>query len=214
MSRPPLLDETNLSSEQKLIFDNIRSGPLRTGNHYGWRLLEIRFEWHVHAPIAARYGVTTDVIAYEEGCKQSGRPVDFNNWCVAKSIFVAKNEATARNYARGAGSPYVHYFSSLFTKLVKNGRSNLFKEDPDMPDSALKLDTVMDRCVIHGSPKQVAEKILAFRDEVGPFGTLLYAGHDWVDPVLAKDSMRMMAEDVLPLVNQRIGKQSLMESVA
>ena len=116
MSRPPLLDETNLSSEQKLIFDNIRSGPLRTGNHYGWRLLEIRFEWHVHAPIAARYGVTTDVIAYEEGCKQSGRPVDFNNWCVAKSIFVAKNEATARNYARGAGSPYVHYFSSHFSK--------------------------------------------------------------------------------------------------
>jgi alkanesulfonate monooxygenase SsuD/methylene tetrahydromethanopterin reductase-like flavin-dependent oxidoreductase (luciferase family) len=157
-------------------------------------------------PISANFlmpkWVATHMASYAEGCKLGGRTLDFNNWRVAKSIFVAKDEATARNYARGTGSPYVHYFNSLFTKLVKNGRSNLFKEDPDMPDSALKLDMVLDRCVIHGTPKQVAEKILAFRDEVGPFGTLLYAGHDWVDPVLAKDSMRMMAEEVLPLVNK------------
>ncbi len=169
-------------------------------------------------PISANFlmpkWVGTHKSSYEEGCKLGGRLVDFNNWRVAKSIFVAKDEATAREYARGPRSPYVHYFNSLFTKLVKNGRSNLFKEDPDLPDSALTLDLVLDRCVIHGTPKQVAEKILEFRDEVGPFGTLLYAGHDWVDPALAKDSMRMMAEDVLPIVKKHIGKKILTESVA
>src|SRR6266404_3501638 len=69
--------------------------------------------------------------------------VDLGQWRVAKSIFVARDEATARRYARGPLSPYVHYYTSLVTKLVKNGRSNLFKEDPDMPDSDLVLDHVL-----------------------------------------------------------------------
>jgi alkanesulfonate monooxygenase SsuD/methylene tetrahydromethanopterin reductase-like flavin-dependent oxidoreductase (luciferase family) len=159
-------------------------------------------------PISANFlmpkWVATHKASYEEGCVAGNRPVNFANWRVAKSIFVAKDEATARNYARGPKSPYVHYFNSLFTKLVKNGRSNLFKEDPNMSDADLTLDMVLDRCVIYGTPKQVTEKLLAFREEVGPFGTLLYAGHDWVDVGLAKDSMRMMAEDVIPCVNAKL----------
>jgi alkanesulfonate monooxygenase SsuD/methylene tetrahydromethanopterin reductase-like flavin-dependent oxidoreductase (luciferase family) len=164
-------------------------------------------------PISANFlmpkWVATHKASYEEGCAAGGRQVDFANWRVAKSIFVAKDEATARNYARGPGSPYVHYFNSLFTKLVKNGRSNLFKEDPNMSDADLTLDMVLDRCVIYGTPAQVAEKLLAFRKEVGPFGTLLYAGHDWVDVGLARESMRLMAEDVIPRVNACIAKDNV-----
>ena len=58
------------------------------------------------------------------------------------------------------------------------------------------------RLVIAGTPQSVAEQIVAFRKEVGPFGTLLYTGHDWVDPVLARRSMELMAREVIPLVNQ------------
>ena len=159
-------------------------------------------------PISANFlmprWVGTHKKSYEEGCAKGGRKLDFANWRVAKSIFVAEDETTARNYARGPNSPYVHYFNSLFTKLVKNGRSNLFKEDPNMSDADLSLEHVLDRCVIHGTPDQVVEKILAFRQEVGPFGTLLYGGHDWVDPKLAKASMRMMAEVVMPRINSQI----------
>ena len=36
--------------------------------------------------------------------------------------------------------------------------------------------------------------------EVGAFGTLLYTGHDWVDPVLARRSMELMANEVWPRV--------------
>jgi hypothetical protein len=36
---------------------------------------------------------------------------------------------------------------------------------------------------------------------VGRFGTLLYAGHDWADVGLARESMRLLAEEVLPRVN-------------
>ena len=51
----------------------------------------------------------------------------------------------------------------------------------------------------------MADEILKFRDEVGDFGTLLYAGKDWRDPELGKRSMTLLAEKVLPKVNAAIG---------
>ena len=33
--------------------------------------------------------------------------------------------------------------------------------------------------MIHGSPGTVLDKLVAFRDQVGPFGTLLMTGLDW-----------------------------------
>jgi alkanesulfonate monooxygenase SsuD/methylene tetrahydromethanopterin reductase-like flavin-dependent oxidoreductase (luciferase family) len=156
------------------------------------------------SPISANFlmpkWVASHRASYAEGCVAAGRPVDLGAWRVAKSIFVADDARVARDYARGAGSPYVHYFGSLVTKLIKNGRSNLFKEDPEMPDSELKMETILDRLIIHGTPAEVADRLEAFRQEVGPFGTLLYAGHDWRDPALGKRSMRLMAEAVVPRI--------------
>jgi alkanesulfonate monooxygenase SsuD/methylene tetrahydromethanopterin reductase-like flavin-dependent oxidoreductase (luciferase family) len=54
--------------------------------------------------------------------------------------------------------------------------------------------------VIAGTPQRVADQILEFREEVGAFGTLLYTGHDWADPALARRSMELMAKEVLPRI--------------
>ena len=160
-------------------------------------------------PISANFlmpkWVATHRTSYEDGCIQGGRPIDLGNWRVAKSIFVADDMETARAYAQGPGSPYVFYYNSLVTKLKKNGRSNLFKDDPDMSDDDVTLDYVLDRLVIWGTPDKVADEILAFREEVGPFGSLVYAGHDWADVALARRSKILMAEQVLPRVNAAIG---------
>jgi alkanesulfonate monooxygenase SsuD/methylene tetrahydromethanopterin reductase-like flavin-dependent oxidoreductase (luciferase family) len=67
------------------------------------------------------------------------------------------------------------------------------------------LDAVCDRLIIHGTPDEVADKLLAFREEVGDFGTLLYAGHDWADRDIARRSKILMAEQVMPRVNAAIG---------
>ena len=45
---------------------------------------------------------------------------------------------------------------------------------------------------------------MAFREEVGDFGTLLYAGKDWLDRDLGRRSMVLVAEKVLPAVNAAI----------
>jgi alkanesulfonate monooxygenase SsuD/methylene tetrahydromethanopterin reductase-like flavin-dependent oxidoreductase (luciferase family) len=142
---------------------------------------------------------------YAEGCARGGRKADPANWRVAKSVFVADDDKTAREYATRADSPYRQYYGSLAAKLIKNGRSELFKTSRDMPDSEVTLDYVCDNLVIWGSPQKVADEILAFREQVGDFGTLLYAGHDWLDRDLARRSMVLAAEKVLPIVNKAIG---------
>ncbi len=160
-------------------------------------------------PISANFlqpqWVKTHWPNYAEGCATGGRPADPANWRVAKSIFVADDAATAERYGTEPGGPYHFYYHSLLTKLRRAGRANLFKTDPAMPDDALDLATIVDQLVIRGTVDQVVDGILAFRETVGDFGTLLYAGHDWTDQDLARRSMVLMAEEVMPRVNTAIG---------
>lgn len=156
-------------------------------------------------PISANFllpcWVKTHWPKYVEGCEKGGRPADPANWRVAKSIFVADDLATAKRYATEPGSPYYAYYNSLATKLVGNGRANLFKRDQNAPDSSVTVDSVLSDLVIWGTPDKVADELAAFQDEVGDFGTLLYAGHDWADKQLAIRSLELMAEKVMPAVN-------------
>ena len=59
--------------------------------------------------------------------------------------------------------------------------------------------------MICGTVNSVVDQLLAFRETVGDFGTLLYAGHDWADVKLARRSMELMATKVMPAVNAAIG---------
>ena len=138
---------------------------------------------------------------YEQGCRNAGRVARPADWRVAKSIFIADDDGVARRYAKEKGSPYRFYYRNLMKKLIGNGRPELFKRDRAMPDEAITLDYVVDSLVICGTVNSVVDQLLAFREEVGDFGTLLYAGHDWVDPALSRRSMELMAQEVMPRVN-------------
>jgi len=138
---------------------------------------------------------------YVEGCERAKRPADPANWRVAKSVFVAGDAATAKAYATDPKGPYVYYYHSLFTKLKKGGRLELFKTRRDQPDDEVTLESICDKLIIHGTPDSVADQLLAFQEEVGSFGTLLYAGKDWRDRELARQSMILMAEKVMPRIN-------------
>jgi alkanesulfonate monooxygenase SsuD/methylene tetrahydromethanopterin reductase-like flavin-dependent oxidoreductase (luciferase family) len=153
-------------------------------------------------PISANFllpqWVKTHWPKYAEGCARAGRPANPANWRVAKSVFVADDLATARRYATEPRGPYFQYYSSLGSKLRRSGRTNLFKPDQAMPDSAVTTEGIVEQVVIWGTPEKVVDDLLAFRETIGDFGTLLYAGHDWVDRGLAIRSMELMAERVMP----------------
>jgi alkanesulfonate monooxygenase SsuD/methylene tetrahydromethanopterin reductase-like flavin-dependent oxidoreductase (luciferase family) len=65
---------------------------------------------------------------------------------------------------------------------------------------------VTNKLVLAGTVNSVVDQILAFREHVGDFGNLLYAGHDWMDPALAKRSMELFANEVMPKVNAAISR--------
>jgi alkanesulfonate monooxygenase SsuD/methylene tetrahydromethanopterin reductase-like flavin-dependent oxidoreductase (luciferase family) len=75
-----------------------------------------------------------------------------------------------------------------------------------MPDSMLTPEYVTNKLVLAGTVNSVVDQILAFREHVGDFGNLLYAGHDWQDTALAKRSMELFATEVMPRVNAAIGQ--------
>lgn len=148
---------------------------------------------------------------YVEGCEMGGRKADPANWRVAKSVFVADDMATAKAYALDPTGPYVSYYRSLFTKLKKNGRIELFKTYREQPDDEVTLDMVCEKLIIYGTPDKVADDILKLREEVGDFGTLLYAGKDWKDRELGRKSMILLAEKALPRINAALPKAEAAE---
>ena len=160
-------------------------------------------------PISANFlmpiWVKTHWAKYVEGCERGKREADPANWRIAKTICVAQDDATARRYATDPNGPYYYYFRSLMGKLKRRGAPlTLFKNDPNTPDSDVTVEGVIDNLVIHGSPRKVADGVLAFREQVGDFGTLLYGGIDWQDRELGRNSLVLMAEKVMPLVNDAI----------
>ncbi|MFE7439444.1 LLM class flavin-dependent oxidoreductase [Streptomyces chartreusis] len=139
---------------------------------------------------------------YVEG---AGERADTSHWRVARTIFVASEDQVARRYAlEEAGSPYRFYYSQMLRKMTYGRRLDLFKSRRDQPDEEVTLESTLDQLVLCGSPQHVAEQILELVEATGEFGEIVYAGMDWADPELGRESMRLMAEQVMPLVNKSL----------
>ena len=151
------------------------AGPRAAGKR-GWT--------GISATYVGAHVVRAHVEGYVEGRRAAGLSPSASGWRVARSIFVADDEATARRYAGREDGAHAFYFHVMRTKLASAGA----------------LDVLDDR-VIAGTPESVADQLIAFRREAGEFGTLLYTGHDWVEPELARRSMELMAREVMPRIN-------------
>ena len=142
---------------------------------------------------------------YAEGKRRAGKQADPADWRIARTIFVADDDKVAERYARSdANSPYRFYWRQLRIKLTIPKRHIVFKTHEAQDDAELTDDYVVDRLVICGTVNKVVDEILKFREQVGDFGELVYAGMDWVDPKLAQRSMELMATEVMPRVNTAI----------
>jgi alkanesulfonate monooxygenase SsuD/methylene tetrahydromethanopterin reductase-like flavin-dependent oxidoreductase (luciferase family) len=143
---------------------------------------------------------------YSQGCKEGGHAAARANWRVARAIFVAEDDKVALAYGKNdPNSPYRFYLSQLSAKLRKAKLLRAFKGDPDMPDEDVTLDYMAETLVIAGSVNSVVDQVLALHEQVGGFGTLLYAGKNWNDVALSRKSMELMAERVMPAVNAALG---------
>ena len=90
---------------------------------------------------------------------------------------------------------FTDYF---FRSLAKFDLMKIFKSDPNMADSEITLEYLVDNIWIVGSPDDVTAKIRALYDEVGGFGVLLAMGHEWNPKDRWENSMELLANEVLP----------------
>jgi alkanesulfonate monooxygenase SsuD/methylene tetrahydromethanopterin reductase-like flavin-dependent oxidoreductase (luciferase family) len=146
---------------------------------------------------------------YAKGKAEVGAEAKADDWRVARTVFVADDDKVAERYGKSdAASPYRFYYGQMHAKLIRSKRLFVFKSHREQPDSDVTQDFILDNLVIHGTVNKVVDQILALREQIGDFGELVYGGMDWVDPALAKRSMQLMAEEVMPRVNAAIGKKS------
>ena len=166
-------------------------GPRHAGRH-GWS--------GISAAYNGRHVLRAHLDGYAAGRESAGLSSEPTGWRIARSIFVADDEATARRYAYREDGAHGFYFRVMTTKLRAFGAQGVLSDQPEQSAAEITLEHALRHLVIAGTPESVAQQILALREEVGAFGTLLYTGHDWVEPALARRSMELMATEVWPRV--------------
>ena len=167
------------------------SPTLKLAGQLGWIPMSI----NLTPPILLK----THWAAIEEGAREAGKTPDRSLWRVAREIFIADTTAEARRIARDGvlARDFENYFMRV---LRRGGMFKIFKNDPDMPDSDVTIDYLIDNVFVVGSVDEVTQKLNDIYGEVGGFGTLLAMGHEW-DPYEAwYESMSVLAKEVLPKV--------------
>jgi alkanesulfonate monooxygenase SsuD/methylene tetrahydromethanopterin reductase-like flavin-dependent oxidoreductase (luciferase family) len=178
------------------------SGSIRTAAQRGW--FPISGNFCPETTIASHWKV------YCQGCADVGREPDGDEWRLARTVLVAPGDAEAEDYIHDPKRATHSYFDYLITLLKSTNGTNLIRPRADMTDSEVTADAVVEEVVIAGSPATVADKILAYRERVGPFGTLLISAMDWDGPngAMEKRSMELLARDVMPRVRRALEKKA------
>lgn len=177
--------------------------------HSGSMALCARRGWlPVSASFVPAWTVRTHWEVYAGECARAGKLADPAQWRVVRSLHVADSDAEAAAFVRRAESPHDWYFQYMWRAFERTAGVASLRLAPDQPPAEVTPQAMRDACVLHGSPETVAAKILAFRDQVGDFGTLLMCSHDWTDREAMRRSMTLLAREVMPRVNAAIAAEA------
>jgi len=178
------------------------SATARIAAQRGWGIIS--------GPTAPAWSIASQWKAYSEAARAAGLPASGDNWRVSRNVVVAPSDAEAEERAFSDRGANRHYFGYMRQALFLGKRLSMIKPRQDMTDEECTPDAIMDECVIHGSPRTVVDKLVAYRERVGPFGTLLKIGIDWGGPNEAweREGMRLLAHEVMPKVRQHVMAQA------
>ena len=164
----------------------------------------------ISGPTAPNWSIASQWKAYSDACRAADKPVSGANWRIARNIVVAAGDAEARDRAYGERGSNLHYFRYMRQALLLGKRLFMIKPRPDMTDEQCTAEAIMDECLIHGSASTVLDKLIAYREAVGPFGGLLKIGVDWSGDNEAwdREAMTLLAREVMPKLRQHIAAQA------
>ena len=135
----------------------------------------------------------------EEGAASVGNVADRGEWRIARDVYVSETSKSAREEAREVlGRPY---YDHQYPNYVARGAVSQFKLDPSMSDEEVDVDYMMDNVWIVGDPQECADQLRKLYEDVGGFGTLLTVTQDPDDHSLMQRSLRLLKEEVGPMVS-------------
>ena len=80
---------------------------------------------------------------------------------------------------------------------------SLIKNNPEMQDSDVTIDYLIENVWIVGSVETVTQKLENLFHIVGGFGTLLIMGHEWLPEDKWKSSFTLMMKEVIPALEKK-----------
>ena len=165
----------------------------------GWGVISANFV--AHRIIAGHWR------SLAAGMEKAGRTPDGNLWRAARNFVIADTDAEARARATAPEGATRYYFDYLGSLGKKAGFGATMTPREDMDPATATTDDMIEACVISGSPATVLDRLVALREEVGPFGHLLMAGLDWtgVNAAWEAQTMKHLAQDVMPRLRQHVG---------
>ena len=172
------------------------SASAKTAADHGWGIIS--------ANIIPVYSVASHWQVYSKACAERGVPANGDNWRVSRNVMVASSDAEAEERVFGDKGSNRYFFTYIRNVLNRVGILPILKPRPEMSDDETTPEAILKECVIYGSPTTVLDKLIAFRERVGPFGALLMTGIDWEGPNKAWESeaMRLLAHEVMPKFRQ------------
>ncbi len=159
-----------------------------------------------YIPLSANFvpveNIESQQRAYAEARDRLDRHVDLGIWRVCRSILVTPSDAQAEALVSDPDGTLAYYYRYLRgVRRIADFRDQQ-GAPPETLNAFLEVDQALNDCVIAGSVKTVTDRLIALVDRLGPFGTLVSVGHDWDDADLWRNSMRMLASEVMPTVRQ------------
>jgi len=143
--------------------------------------------------------------SYAQGAASAGRTATPADWCVSRNIFVADSTREAQELAkRNSLGRCIEYILELTRRTAPTG-VGIWKRNAQMTDAQCNLDYFMKEVVIAGDPASVTAQLLALRERIGPFGTLVLVAHDWDDRSRWLRSLELFAGEVVPAFNRAVG---------
>ena len=166
-----------------------KSDTLVLAGERGWIPMSIN-----HVPAVT---LRTHWDAVEMGARKSGLAPDRSTWRIARDVYIGETTEEARHEALN-GVLARDFYGYLHPVLSKFNFFGLFKSDPDMPDSDVTLEYIVDNIWLVGSVDDVTAKLRKLYEDVGGFGILLAMGHEWQPKDKWVRSMTLLADEVMP----------------
>jgi len=136
--------------------------------------------------------------AVEKGAAETGREAKRDIWRIGRDVYVADTDKEAREKVLNGqiGDQYRNFWLPVLNRI---GMIGTCKHHPDVADSDVTVEYMMDHNMCIGSPETVARKIGDIAESSGGFGQLLITSYDHLDDMQGwRESTKRLAQEIMP----------------